>query len=152
MKLKNRSWQGSSWWPETIRWPMPSNMILLVTFYEDDMLAFLLRSLNILWSYSIILVQWERIIVVLDYCHRTVFFRSLEISTLYAFSDVLRPILNPFSHGVGHIGHALLWRQIAKQNVKYQNFEKLCIPWKLSCEYFFSEGVPLKNIILCLLS
>jgi hypothetical protein len=25
--------------------------------------------------------------------------------------------------------------------------KKLCIPWKLSCEYFFSEGVPLKNII-----
>ncbi len=55
--------------------------------------------------------------------------------------------LNPFSHGVGHIGHALLWRQIAKQNFNYYNFEKLCIPRKLSCEYFFSEGVPLKNIL-----
>ncbi len=53
--------------------------------------------------------------------------------------------LNPFSHGVGHIGHALLWRQIAKQNVNHQNFEKLSIPWKLSCEYFFWEGVPLKT-------
>ncbi len=56
----------------------------------------------------------------------------------------------PFSHGVGHIGHALLWRQIAKQNFNYENFENLSIPRKLSCEYFFSEGVPLKNIILCL--
>ncbi len=60
--------------------------------------------------------------------------------------------LNPFSHGVGHIGHALLWRQIAIQIFNYENFEKLSIPRKLSCEYFLSEGFPLKNIILCLFS
>ncbi len=54
---------------------------------------------------------------------------------------------NPNSHGVGHIGHAPLWRQIAKQNFNYKNFEKLSIPRKLSCEYFFSEGVPLKKSI-----
>jgi hypothetical protein len=27
---------------------------------------------------------------------------------------------------------------------------KVRIPRKLSCEYFISEGVPLKNIILCI--
>ncbi len=59
---------------------------------------------------------------------------------------------SPFSHEVGHIVHGLLWRQIAKQNFNNQNFEKLSFPQKLSCEYFFSEGVPLKNIILCLFS
>ncbi len=37
------------------------------------------------------------------------------IQALRAFS--------PFSHGVGHIGHALLWRQIAKQNVNHQNLQ-----------------------------
>jgi hypothetical protein len=59
---------------------------------------------------------------------------------------------NPNSHGVGHIGHAPLWRQIAKQNFNYTNFEKLGIPRKLSCKYFFSEGVPLKkSIYVCFL-
>jgi hypothetical protein len=65
---------------------------------------------------------------------------------------LLRFAFYPFSHGVGYIGHALLGRQIAKQNFNYKNFEKLFIPRKLSCEYIFSEGVPLKNIILCLFS
>jgi hypothetical protein len=44
------------------------------------------------------------------------------LSTLYTVTLALDYQFNPFSHWVGHIGHALLWRQIATKNMKCKNF------------------------------
>jgi hypothetical protein len=35
--------------------------------------------------------------------------------------------------------------KLLNKTLNIKILKKLCIPWKLSCEYFFSEGVPLKS-------
>jgi hypothetical protein len=35
-------------------------------------------------------------------------------------------LFNPFSHGVGHIGHALFPRHITPKVMKWKKFAKIC--------------------------
>jgi hypothetical protein len=74
----------------------------------------------------------------------------LSILTSVPRGFILVPLLfliyiNPNSHGVGHIGPSLFWRQIATKNIKCKNFYKYAKAGKLSCEFFFSEDVPFKT-------
>ncbi len=62
------------------------------------------------------------------------------------------PPFNSFSHGVGHIGHALLWRQIAKQNFNDKNFEKIMYSSEIILWIFLLRRCPFKkSIYVCFL-
>ncbi len=65
--------------------------------------------------------------------------------SVVAHSHTNEKIPNPFSHGVGHIGHALLWKQIAKQNLNYGNFKTIMYSSEIILWIFLLRRCPFKK-------